>query len=206
MEAAIQRISAKTCFANSATSSLNATMVIVGGGLAVAGVAAAATGVGLVIEGVAAVGAALLVAGAAMSGWQIGEGLNALYDFFQETRCDRAQTPQQIHEAGKKFGTGIAKVGVGTVNLLLAMLGGRGKNWRGKPTGLRPDLVQHVSGTKGRTNHPRSGPTRWQSVGGHRNKWMRRLRAVSSIRHPIRSTLRTRLRDTFIRPQANLLW
>lgn len=114
---------------------LVATMVIVGGGLAVAGVAAAATGVGLLVEGVAAVGAGLLVAGAAMSGWQIGQGLDSLYDFFQQTRCDTATTPQQLNEAGKKFGNGVAKVGIGTVNLLLSILGGRGKNWRGREIG-----------------------------------------------------------------------
>ena len=111
---------------------LVATMVIVGGGLAVAGVAAAATGVGLLVEGVAAAGAGLLVLGAAMSGWQIGQGLDSLYDFFQQTRCDTATTPQQLHQAGQKFGDGVAKVGIGTVNLLLSILGGRGKNWRGQ--------------------------------------------------------------------------
>ena len=126
MEAAIQSANLSEEFMRELgdIKTLVATMVIVGGGLAVAGVAAAATGVGLLVEGVAAAGALLLVAGAAMGGWQIGAGLNALYDFFQQTRCDKAQTPQQLEEAGKKFGEGVAKVGIGTITVLLSLLGG----------------------------------------------------------------------------------
>jgi SCP1.201-like deaminase len=141
---------------------LIATMVIVGGGLAVAGVAAAATGVGLLVEGVAAVGAGLLVAGAAMSGWQIGQGLNSLYDFFQQTRCDTATTPQQLDQAGKKFGEGVAKVGVGTVNLLLALLGGRE---RPQPEPTRPQLPAFDGKTSGVLvpEEPPGPPVQFQS-------------------------------------------
>lgn len=123
---------------------LVATMVVVGGGLAVAGVGAAATGVGLLVEGVAGAGALLLVAGAAMGGWQTGAGLNALYDFFQETRCDKAQTPQQLQHAGKQFAEGVAKVGIGTITVLLSLFGGRSKNWRGLKIGEPPPKAMPV--------------------------------------------------------------
>jgi len=106
--------------------SLVAQMVVVGAILA----GIAATGYGAVAEGI---GAALLIAGAALSGVQIGTGINHLIDFFQQTRCDSATSPEDLDRAGKSFADGIANIGVGGLNLLISLLGARGKSPTGRP-------------------------------------------------------------------------
>jgi hypothetical protein len=97
---------------------LVASMVVVGGIL----LAIAATGYGAIAEAIAV---GLLILGAAMSGAQIGAGINSMIDFYQKTRCDRARAPEDLEDAGRSFGDGIAKMGVGGLNLLLVMVGGR---------------------------------------------------------------------------------
>lgn len=67
----------------------------------------------------------LLIVGGYMSGAQIGKGINSMLDFYEKTRCDRAKTPEDLDAAGKSFGDGIAKMGVGGLNLLLSIIGGR---------------------------------------------------------------------------------
>ena len=91
--------------------------------------AAAATGIGGLVEGVTA---ALLLLGAALAGVQIGEGLTDLLDFYEMTRCDRAATPEDLDRAGKKFADGIGALGVGTLMLVLSLLGARGRGPTGK--------------------------------------------------------------------------
>ena len=103
-----------------------ATMVATSAGLALL----AATGYGAAAE---AVGAGLLVVGGLLSGYQIGGGALDLVDFFQATRCDVARTPQDLEAAAKKFSSGVAKMGVGGLFLLLGVRGAKGKTWRGKP-------------------------------------------------------------------------
>jgi len=97
---------------------LMASIVIMGGLL----IAIAATGYGAVAE---AIGAGLLLGGAAMSGVQIGQGINSMIDFYQKTRCDRAKTSEDLADAGESFADGVAKMGVGGLNLLLSLIGGR---------------------------------------------------------------------------------
>ncbi len=108
---------------------LVASMVIVGGTLALL----AATGYGAVAE---AVGAGLLVVGAAMSGAQIGGGLVDLAAFANATRCDTAKNLDDLKNAGKLFASSVAKTGVGGLNLLLAMAGGRGRSLTGGASSL----------------------------------------------------------------------
>jgi hypothetical protein len=112
---------------------LVASMVIVGGVLA----AIAATGYGAVAEAIAA---ALLLVGAAMSGVQIGQGITHIADFVEQTRCDKAKTPEDLDKAGKSFADGVANMGVGGLNLLLSLLGARGKAPTGKPIGEKPPV------------------------------------------------------------------
>lgn len=102
-----------------------ATMVVTFAGLAVI----AATGAGAVVEGV---GAGLLIVGGLLSGYQIGGGLMDLYDFFDMTRCDTARSQADLEAAGKKFVSGVAKTGVGTLFLMLGLKGAGGKTWNGK--------------------------------------------------------------------------
>ena len=103
-----------------------ATMVATSAGLALV----AATGYGAAAE---AIGAGLLVVGGLFSGYQIGGGMLDLVDFFQATRCDVARTPEDLDAAAKKFSSGVAKMGVGGLFLLLGVRGAKGKTWRGKP-------------------------------------------------------------------------
>jgi hypothetical protein len=104
---------------------LVASMAIVSGIL----IAIAWTGYGAIAEAIAA---ALLIIGAAVSGVQIGQGINSLIDFYQKTRCDTAKTPADLDDAGKSFADAIAKMGVGGLMLLLSLLGARGKTIAGK--------------------------------------------------------------------------
>lgn len=95
---------------------LVATMVVTVGALA----ALAATGYGAVAE---AVGVVLLVAGAAIGGYDVGGGIMSLIDFYQQTRCDTAKTPEDLDKAGKSFADGVAKMGIGGITLLLSFAG-----------------------------------------------------------------------------------
>lgn len=97
---------------------LVATMAVVSGAL----LAIAATGYGAVVEAVAGL---LLIAGAAMTGIQIGSGINSMIDFYQKT--GDATTTEELNDAGKSFADGVAKLGVGGLNMVLTVLGGRGK-------------------------------------------------------------------------------
>ena len=92
------------------------TMSIACGGL----VAIAATGCGGIAE---AIGVGLMITGAATPGIQIGEGINSMIDFYQQTRSDRARTPEDLTEAGRSFAGGIATMGVGGLDLLLSLAG-----------------------------------------------------------------------------------
>ncbi len=88
------------------------------------------TGVGAVVE---AIIAGLLLIGAATSGLQIGEGINSLMDFYQKTA--NAQTENDLADAGKSFADGIAKMGVGGLDLLLSVVGARKASVKGsKPS------------------------------------------------------------------------
>lgn len=104
---------------------LVATMIIVAGTLALI----AATGYGAIAEGI---GAGLLLLGGALSGYEIGTGITRLVEFFQETRCDRASTLEDLDKAGNSFADAIAKMGIGGLNLVLGMRGAKGRNWRGQ--------------------------------------------------------------------------
>jgi hypothetical protein len=95
----------------------------------------ALTGYGAVAEGIAA---GLLLLGAALSGAQIGQGINGMVDFYQQSRCDRARTPEDLDRAGKSFADGVANMGVGGLNLLLSVVGARGRGVTGKPLGAKP--------------------------------------------------------------------
>src|SRR5574338_63272 len=93
-------------------------IVVVGGILA----ASAATGAGAVVEAIAAI---LLLAGLYASGSQIADGIDSLHVFYIDTRCDIATTEYELQRAGDKFGDGVAKIGVGTVMMILTVVGGR---------------------------------------------------------------------------------
>ncbi len=91
--------------------------VVVGSG---ALLALAATGYGAAAEGI---GICLLLAGAAMSGAQIGKGINALVDFYRQV--DKATSEKDLEKAGISFADGVAALGIGTLFLLLSILGTR---------------------------------------------------------------------------------
>jgi hypothetical protein len=108
-------------------------MIVVGGVLATVGVvgsAVAATGVGAVAEAVAGIIAAAIITtlsimGIVASVRQIKDGIVSLAQFYDDTRCDKAQTPEQLETAGENFAKGIAKAGVGTITGVLSVLGAR---------------------------------------------------------------------------------
>ena len=85
-----------------------------------------------------------------MAGWQIGQGINSMIDFYQKTRCDTAKTEKDLKTAGQSFADGIAKMGVGGLLLILALLGGRGKSWRGQKL---PAKAARRPGKKGGKMH-----------------------------------------------------
>ena len=102
-------------------------IVVVGGvvaGLGVTAGAVASTGVGAVLEGIAAgIVIALSGLGIVTSLGQIVAGMKTLMKFYEGTR--RAQTPEDLDAAGKDFATGLAEAGVGTVMMILSVLGAR---------------------------------------------------------------------------------
>jgi len=104
-------------------------IVVVGGTLMALGVAAgavASTGVGAVIEGIAAaIVLGLAALGIWTSGVKIKDGIVTLMKFFEATRCDKAQTPEDLDAAGEDFADGVAKVGVGSIMMILSYFGGR---------------------------------------------------------------------------------
>jgi hypothetical protein len=96
--------------------------------LAIAAVLAALTltGFGAVAE---VIGLSLLLAGAAASGVQIGRGLTSFMDFYR--RVDGARTEADLERAGVSFADGVAAIGVGTLFLLLTILGARARGGSG---------------------------------------------------------------------------
>jgi hypothetical protein len=83
----------------------------------------AATGYGAAAE---AISGALIVAGAYAAGVDIVKGLGCLSDFWEMTRCDRAQSMQDIENAGKKFEQGVTALGAGLLTAVLTFLAARG--------------------------------------------------------------------------------
>src|SRR6267378_913955 len=102
-------------------------IVVVGGVLAGLGIAAAAvasTGVGAVLEGIAAgIVLALAAIGVITSATQVIAGIKTLMTFYEAIRV--ARTHADLEAAGKDFATGIAEVGVGTVMMILSVVGAR---------------------------------------------------------------------------------
>jgi hypothetical protein len=102
-------------------------IVVVGGvliGLGGAAGAVAATGVGAVLEGIAAgIVLALAAVGVITSAGQIIAGIKTLMKFYEATRV--ARTHADLEVAGRDFATGIAEVGVGTVMMILSVVGAR---------------------------------------------------------------------------------
>ncbi|WEK34624.1 MAG: hypothetical protein P0Y53_19225 [Candidatus Pseudobacter hemicellulosilyticus] len=80
----------------------------------------AATGFGALVELVAA---ALLLTGAALSGYEIGSGLAHLADFYGQTK--NATTCAAIEEAAGSFSTAVAKIGIGGVGAALSIAGAK---------------------------------------------------------------------------------
>ena len=102
-------------------------IVVAGGvlaGLAVAAGAVASTGVGAVLEGIAAVIVlALAAVGIISSAKQVIAGIQMLMKFYAAT--ETATTYAELDDAGRNFATGLAEVGVGTVMMILSVLGAR---------------------------------------------------------------------------------
>jgi hypothetical protein len=99
----------------------------VGGVLIALGVAAgavASTGVGAVLEGIAAaIVLALAAVGIISSAKQVIAGIKMLMKFYAGT--ESATTYAELDVAGRDFATGLAEVGVGTVMMILSVLGAR---------------------------------------------------------------------------------
>lgn len=102
-------------------------IVVVGGVLASLGIATgavASTGVGAVLEGIAAgIVLTLSAIGMITSLDQVVAGIKTLMKFYEATR--KAQTPEDLDSVGKDFAAGLAEVGVGTVMMILSVLGAR---------------------------------------------------------------------------------
>jgi hypothetical protein len=101
---------------------LIASFVVVTGAL----MALAATGLGAIAEGITI---SLLLLGAAASGAQIGRGINSLIAFYRQ--CGKATSDQDLKRAGVAFAAGVAALGVGTLFLLLSILGARARGASG---------------------------------------------------------------------------
>ena len=102
-------------------------IVVVGGvlvGLGMAAGALASTGVGAILEAIAAgIVVALAAIGVITSAAQIISGIKTLIEFYEATRV--AQTHADLEAAGRDFATGLAEVGVGTVMMILSVMGAR---------------------------------------------------------------------------------
>jgi len=102
-------------------------IVVVGGvlvGLGLAAGAVASTGVGAVLEAIAAgIVLALAAVGLISSAGQVIAGIGVLISFY--TATERATTYRELDVAGRDFATGLAEVGVGTLMMILSVLGAR---------------------------------------------------------------------------------
>ncbi|MFT3908007.1 MAG: hypothetical protein QM737_01165 [Ferruginibacter sp.] len=115
-----------------------ATSLAVGGGVMVA---LALIPGGIFVE---AVGAALLLAGAALSGYEIGQGINSMVDFYKKT--DAAKTCPELADAGTDFSDGVAKIGIGGINAALSVAGARA----GAKTATKKEIINRSNNaTKG---------------------------------------------------------
>lgn len=114
---------------------------IIGAGLVLGAIALAPAG--LLAGAVAvAVGEVAILAGAAMSGYQIGEGIAHIADFYNQTEV--ASTCQDLKDAGKTFEQGVAKIGVGGVNAVLGAASKTGKLSSEGTSALRAKRLQLV--------------------------------------------------------------
>jgi len=102
-------------------------IVVVGGvlvGLGVAAGAVASTGVGAVLEAIAAgIVLALAAVGIISSAREVISGIGVLIAFYTST--ERATSYAELDQAGREFATGLAEVGVGTIMMILSVLGAR---------------------------------------------------------------------------------
>jgi hypothetical protein len=102
-------------------------IVVVGGvlvGLGVAAGAVASTGVGAVLEAIAAgIVLALAAVGIISSAREVISGIGVLIAFYTST--ERATSYVELDQAGREFATGLAEVGVGTIMMILSVLGAR---------------------------------------------------------------------------------
>lgn len=102
-------------------------IVVVGGvlvGLGVAAGAVASTGVGAVLEGIAAaIVLALAAVGIISSARQVIDGIGVLITFYTST--ERASSYPELDQAGREFATGLGEVGVGTIMMILSVIGAR---------------------------------------------------------------------------------
>jgi len=102
-------------------------IVVVGGvlvGLGVAAGAVASTGVGAVLEAIAAaIVLALAAIGIISSAGQVIAGIDVLITFYRST--ERASSYVDLDQAGREFATGLAEVGVGTILMILSVIGAR---------------------------------------------------------------------------------
>lgn len=93
-------------------------------GLGVAAGALASTGVGAILEGIAAaIVLGLAAIGIISSAKQVIAGIQMLMKFYAAT--GRATTYAELDAAGRDFATGIAEVGVGTIIMILSVIGAR---------------------------------------------------------------------------------
>lgn len=142
-------------------------IIVVAGVLAALGVTAgmvASTGVGAILEGIAAAIVLTLSAiGIITSARLIIAGIKTLMRFYQATKA--AQTYPELDTAGKDFATGITEVGIGTILMILSVMGARqgikmGRGAAGKwnarnvppppetpPQPKKPDPPEPVKGT-----------------------------------------------------------
>ena len=102
-------------------------IIVVAGVLGALGVTAAvvaSTGVGAILEGTAAgIVLALSAIGVITSARLIIAGIKTLMRFYQATKS--AQTYPELDAAGKDFATGIGEVGIGTILMILSVMGAR---------------------------------------------------------------------------------
>jgi hypothetical protein len=124
---------------------LIASFVVVTGAL----MALAATGAGAVAEGITI---ALLLVGAAVSGAQIGRGINSLIDFYRQ--CERAKNEDDLKKAGVAFADGVAALGIGALFLLLSMLGARARGAGGGGSGAAEEGTEVSGAAKARREPP----------------------------------------------------
>lgn len=120
-------------------------IVVVGAvlvGLGVAAGAVASTGVGAVLEAIAAgIVLALAAVGIISSAKEVIAGIGVLIAFYTST--ERAASYAELDQAGREFATGLAEVGVGTIMMILSVIGARqglkmGRGAAGKMSASEP--------------------------------------------------------------------